>query len=113
MYLNSSVRDMFHVFLSLDVTEIHAATLSKPAKNTDDATKELTEKISRSLMEHREDIIEALKVLEKPVNSFGDETDEQGFPMIPAVVLGIAKVIGEGALSGAVGAAVGSLINDG
>ncbi|XP_037583042.1 uncharacterized protein LOC119466593 [Dermacentor silvarum] len=90
--------------------QIHAATLSKPAKNTDDATKKLTEELSRSLMEHREDIMETLKALEKPVNSFGDETDEQA---IPAVIWAIAQAIAGGAVSGAVGAGVAAAINNG
>nr|XP_054924338.1 uncharacterized protein LOC126527024 [Dermacentor andersoni] len=90
--------------------QIHAATLSKPARNTDDATKELTERISRSLMQHREDIIGAFEALEKSADSFGDETDEQA---IPAVVVAVAGAIANGAISGAVGAAVANLINKG
>ncbi|XP_075526497.1 uncharacterized protein LOC142558225 [Dermacentor variabilis] len=90
--------------------QIHAATLSKPARNVDEATKELTERISRSLMEHREDIIGAFNTLEKSVDSVGDETDEHA---IPALVAAVAGIIANGAISGAVGAAVGSLINKG
>ncbi|KAL1434945.1 hypothetical protein MTO96_011303 [Rhipicephalus appendiculatus] len=37
--------------------EIRAATLSRPATSTDDARKLLTEKLSHSIMEHREELI--------------------------------------------------------
>ncbi|KAL3219567.1 hypothetical protein MRX96_030325 [Rhipicephalus microplus] len=50
--------------------QIQAATLSKPAMSTDDAKKLLIEKLSRSIMEHREELIQALQ----GINSTGDVT---------------------------------------
>ncbi|KAL1438763.1 hypothetical protein MTO96_047692 [Rhipicephalus appendiculatus] len=91
---------------SLRVTEIQAATLSKPATSTDDARKLLTEKLSHSIMEHREELIEALK----GIDSTGDGTDEQIFP---AILIPIAIAIAEGAISGAVGAGVGIAVQKG
>ncbi|XP_075525878.1 uncharacterized protein LOC142557719 [Dermacentor variabilis] len=88
--------------------QIRAATLSKPARNVDEATKELTERISRSLVEHRADIIGALEALEKSVDSFGDETDEHAFK---AVLAAVAKAVAEGGISAAVGAFIEKLIS--
>ncbi|KAL1446022.1 hypothetical protein MTO96_044716 [Rhipicephalus appendiculatus] len=86
--------------------EIQAASLIKPVKSTDDTTKLLTEKLAHSIMEHRDELLEALK----GVHSTGDETDEQIFP---ALLVPIIVAIAEGAISGAVGAGVGIAVNKG
>ncbi|XP_075525881.1 uncharacterized protein LOC142557721 isoform X1 [Dermacentor variabilis] len=92
-----------------NLCQIRAATLSKPARNVDEATKELTERISRSLVEHHEDIIGAFKTLEKSVDSFGDETDEHA---LPAVAAAVAGAVASGAISAAVGALIQKLISE-
>lgn len=78
--------------------QIQAATLSKPPTSTDDARKLLTEKLSRFIMEHREELIEVLK----GVDSTGDGTDEQGFPLVIAAILASiltpAMAVGAGAI---------------
>ncbi|XP_049275518.1 uncharacterized protein LOC119406895 isoform X2 [Rhipicephalus sanguineus] len=86
--------------------QIQAATLSKPATSTDETTKLLTEKLSHSIMEHREELLEALKGIE----SIGDETDEQ---VLPALLMPIITAIVSGAASGAVGAGVAIAVQKG
>uniref|UniRef100_A0A6M2CIM9 Putative secreted peptide n=1 Tax=Rhipicephalus microplus TaxID=6941 RepID=A0A6M2CIM9_RHIMP len=78
---------------------IQAATLSKPATSTDDARKLLAEKLSRSIMEHREELVEALK----GVDSTGDGTDEQGFPLVIAAILASILTPAMAAGAGAIG----------
>nr|XP_037271293.1 uncharacterized protein LOC119163407 [Rhipicephalus microplus] len=85
--------------------EIQAATLSKPAMSTDDAKKLLIEKLSRSIMEHREELLEALQ----GINSTGDRTDEQ----IPGVLLALLVAIAGGVVSGAVEAGVAVAVSKG
>ncbi|KAH7961454.1 hypothetical protein HPB52_009074 [Rhipicephalus sanguineus] len=63
--------------------QIQAATLSKPATSTDDVRKLLIEKLSHSILEHREELIEALK----GIDSTGDEIDEQEVSIVIAAVL--------------------------
>ncbi|KAL1476914.1 hypothetical protein MTO96_036148 [Rhipicephalus appendiculatus] len=96
----------YNFCLSLLVTEIQGATLSKPANSRGDARKLLTEKLSHSIMEHREELIESLKGI---VNT-GDGTDEQIFP---ALLTPTAAAIAQGAISGAVGAGVGTAVQKG
>ncbi|KAL1438762.1 hypothetical protein MTO96_047691 [Rhipicephalus appendiculatus] len=86
--------------------EIQAATLGKPAASTDDAKKQLTEKLSRFIMEHREELVEAFKGLQ----STGDGTDEQIFPLI-AIAIGAA--IANAAVSGGVAAGVSLAVKHG
>ncbi|KAH7975366.1 uncharacterized protein LOC119406896 [Rhipicephalus sanguineus] len=85
---------------------IQAATLSKPATSTDDAKKLLTEKLSHSIMEHREELLDALKA----IDSTGDGTDEQ---ILPALLVPIITAIAGGAVSGAVGAGVAIAVQKG
>ncbi|KAL1473924.1 hypothetical protein MTO96_038361 [Rhipicephalus appendiculatus] len=67
-------------------TQIQAATLIKPGTSTDDATKLLTEKLSHSILEHREELLEALK----GIDSTGDGTDEQ---ILPALLVPLITAI--------------------
>ncbi|KAL1438769.1 hypothetical protein MTO96_047698 [Rhipicephalus appendiculatus] len=87
-------------------TEIQAATLSKPAMSTDDARNLLAEKLSHSIMEHREELIEALKA----IDSTGDETVEQAFP---AILIPVVAAVVNGAVAGAVGAGVAIAVQKG
>lgn len=84
--------------------QIQAATLSTPATSTEDGRRLLTEKLSHSIMEHREEIIEALKGIEHTV----DETDEHA---VPAILVAVAANVVNGLVSGAVGAAVGAVVS--
>ncbi|KAL3219566.1 hypothetical protein MRX96_030324 [Rhipicephalus microplus] len=86
--------------------EIQAATLSKPAMSTDDAKKLLIEKLSRSIMEHREELLDALQA----TKSTGDGTDEQ---ILPALLVPLITAIAGGAISGAVGAGVAVAVQKG
>ncbi|KAL1438767.1 hypothetical protein MTO96_047696 [Rhipicephalus appendiculatus] len=86
--------------------QIQAATLIKPATSTDDATKLLAAKLSDSIMEHREELMEALKI----IDSTGDGTDEQ---ILPALLVPIIMAIAEGAVGGAVGAGVAIAVQKG
>ncbi|KAH7956523.1 hypothetical protein HPB52_010164 [Rhipicephalus sanguineus] len=86
--------------------QIQAATLSKPATSTDDARKLLVEKLSHSIMEHREELLEALKGMD----STGDGTDEQ---ILPALLVPLITAIAGGAVSGAVGAGVAIAVQKG
>ncbi|KAL1476915.1 hypothetical protein MTO96_036149 [Rhipicephalus appendiculatus] len=86
--------------------QIQAATLIKPATSTDDATKLLTEKLSYSILEHREELLEALKA----IDSTGDGTDEQ---ILPALLVPLITAIAGGAVSGAVGAGVAIAVQKG
>uniref|UniRef100_L7MCH5 Putative secreted peptide n=1 Tax=Rhipicephalus pulchellus TaxID=72859 RepID=L7MCH5_RHIPC len=61
--------------------QIKAATFRRPAMATEDAKKLVTEKLSRSIMEHREELIEALQ----GIDSTGDETDDQMEPVNIAI----------------------------
>ncbi|KAL1438837.1 hypothetical protein MTO96_047760 [Rhipicephalus appendiculatus] len=70
--------------------EIQATTLSRLTLTTDESRKLLTEKLSRSIMEHREELIQALK----GIDSTGDETDEQIEPM--TIVAAIASSVASG-----------------
>ncbi|KAH8032568.1 hypothetical protein HPB51_026021 [Rhipicephalus microplus] len=85
--------------------KIQAATLSKPAMSTDDAKKLLIEKLSHSIMEHREELLEALQ----GINPTGDVTDEQFLPVLLPLITAIAG----GAISGAVGAGVAVAVQKG
>nr|XP_037271291.1 uncharacterized protein LOC119163406 [Rhipicephalus microplus]XP_037271292.1 uncharacterized protein LOC119163406 [Rhipicephalus microplus] len=85
--------------------QIQAATLSKPAMSTDDAKKLLIEKLSHSIMEHREELLEALQ----GINPTGDVTDEQFLPVLLPLITAIAG----GAISGAVGAGVAVAVQKG
>ncbi|KAL1479680.1 hypothetical protein MTO96_051659, partial [Rhipicephalus appendiculatus] len=53
--------------------------------STDDLKKLLTEKLSDSIMEHREELIRALKA----IDSTGDATDEQFITAIAAITAAI------------------------
>ncbi|XP_075729158.1 uncharacterized protein LOC119163407 isoform X1 [Rhipicephalus microplus] len=86
--------------------EIQAATLSKPAMSTDDAKKLLIEKLSHSIMEHREELIQALQ----GINSTGDGTDEQ---ILPVLLVPLITAIAGGVVSGAVGAGVAVAVQKG
>ncbi|XP_037271291.2 uncharacterized protein LOC119163406 [Rhipicephalus microplus] len=85
--------------------QIQAATLSKPAMSTDDAKKLLIEKLFHSIMEHREELIQALQ----GINSTGDGTDEQFLPVLLPLIAAIAG----GVVSGAVGAGVAVAVQKG
>ncbi|KAL1438761.1 hypothetical protein MTO96_047690 [Rhipicephalus appendiculatus] len=85
--------------------QIQAAMLIKPETNTDDARKLLAEKLSLSIMEHREELIEALK----GIDSTGDGTDEQILPILIPIIAAVVN----GAVSGAVGAGVGIAVHNG
>uniref|UniRef100_A0A6M2CGX4 Putative conserved secreted protein n=1 Tax=Rhipicephalus microplus TaxID=6941 RepID=A0A6M2CGX4_RHIMP len=85
---------------------IQAATQSKPATSADETTKSLTEKLSRSFLEHREELLEALQ----GIDSTGDKTDEQ---VLPVLLVPIITAIAEGLISGAVGAGVGIAVSKG
>ncbi|KAH7961455.1 hypothetical protein HPB52_009075 [Rhipicephalus sanguineus] len=61
------------------------------ATSTDDARKLLTEKLSHSIMENREELLEALKA----IDGTGDETDEQ---VLPALAVPIITAIVSGAV---------------
>ncbi|XP_037271377.1 uncharacterized protein LOC119163477 [Rhipicephalus microplus] len=86
--------------------QIQAATLSGPAMTKDDAKKLLTEELSRSIVDHRAELIEALKRIKGKF----DETSEQIHPVVATVVVPVVKVLVNGAASGAVGALVGKLL---
>ncbi|KAL1438768.1 hypothetical protein MTO96_047697 [Rhipicephalus appendiculatus] len=79
--------------------QIQAATLKKPAASTEEARKLLTEQLSRSIMEHREELIEALK----GIDSTADGTDEQGLPLVIAAVVASILTPVVAASSGAIG----------
>ncbi|KAL1438760.1 hypothetical protein MTO96_047689 [Rhipicephalus appendiculatus] len=79
--------------------------LIKPATSTDDARKLLTEKLSFSIMEHREELIEALK----GIDSTGDGTDEQILPILIPIIAAVVN----GAVSGAVVAGVEKAVQKG
>ncbi|KAL3227468.1 hypothetical protein MRX96_004175 [Rhipicephalus microplus] len=85
--------------------QIQAATLSGPAMTKDDAKKLLTEELSRSIVDHRAELIEVLKGIEGKV----DETNEQIHPVV-AVVVPVVERLVTGAAAGAIGALVGKLL---
>ncbi|KAH7943414.1 hypothetical protein HPB52_007817 [Rhipicephalus sanguineus] len=94
---------------AISVMNIQAATLSTPATSTDDAERLLTEKLSHSIMEHREEIIEALKGIEHTV----DETEEHAVPAIlVALAAGVASAVVSGAVRDAVGAVVSKTVSN-
>ncbi|XP_049274547.1 uncharacterized protein LOC119402317 [Rhipicephalus sanguineus] len=83
---------------------IQAATLNKPATSTDETTKLLSEKLFHSIIEHRDELLEALK----GIDSTGDGTDDQFRPYVLATII---SAIAGGAISAAVGAGVQKAIN--
>ncbi|KAL3227469.1 hypothetical protein MRX96_004176 [Rhipicephalus microplus] len=82
--------------------QVQAATLSGPPMTTDDAKQLLTEELSRYIMDHRGDLIEALK----GIKGAADETNEH----IHRVVVSVSKKIVERVADATIGFVVNKLL---